>query len=138
MKGNVPIVDLPSGEDVWLTVAVTSVREIRPQQGRPFFLANARNASGTIALKIASEILQSSTALKPGLWGVVGRLETYQNQPQFVVSELRPITAEKYRELQNADPLLPRAFTIDIETIPLPAFRQRATDRLERETRKDE
>jgi 3'-5' exonuclease len=132
MKGNILISDLKTGEDIWLAVAVTSAREIRPQQGRPFLLASARNASGTIALKIPSEILQSSTTLKPGLWGIVGRLETYQNQQQFVVSELRPITVEKYRELQNADPLLPRAFTIDIETIPLPAFKQRAVDRLER------
>ena len=132
MKGNIPIFDLPSGEDIWLTVAVTSTREIRPQQGRPFQLASARNASGTIALKIPSEILQSTTAIKPGLWGIVGRLEIYQNQPQFVVSELRPITAEKYRELQNADPLLPRAFTIDIETIPLTAFKERAAKRLGR------
>jgi 3'-5' exonuclease len=49
-----------------------------------------------------------------------------------VVSELRPITIEKYRELQNADPLLPRAFTLDIETIPLPAFKERVASRLKR------
>lgn len=132
MKGNIPIFDLPSGEDIWLTVAVTSAREIRPQQGKPFLLASARNASGTIALKIPSEILQSSTAIKPGLWGIVGRVEMFQGQQQFVVSELRPITVEKYRELQNADPLLPRAFTIDIETIPLPGFKERAAQRLKR------
>src|SRR6185295_3508188 len=124
--------ELRPGEDIWLTVVVTSAREIRPQQGKPFFLATARNSSGTIALKIPSEIFQSSTTVKPGLWGIVGRLETFQNQPQFVVSELRPITTEKYRELQNADPLLPRAFTIDIETIPLPGFKDRAAQRLKR------
>src|SRR6266446_6967031 len=135
MKGNIPISELHSGEDIWLTVAVLSAREIRPQQGTPFLLATARNSSGKIALKIPSEILQSSTAIKPGLWGIVGRLETYQNQLQFVVSELRPITIEKYRELQNADPLLPRAFTIDIETIPLPAFKERAAGRLKRAMR---
>ena len=132
MKGNIPISELPAGEDVWLTVAVASAREIRPQQGKPFLLANARNASGTVALKIPGEILQAGATPKPGLWGIVGRLETFQNQPQFVVSELRPITAEKYRELQGAEPLLPRAFTIDIETIPLPAFRERAARRLKR------
>lgn len=132
MKGNIPISELQSGEDIWLTVVVTSVREIRPQQGKPFLLASARNASGTIALKIPSEILQSTTTIKPGLWGIVGRLETFQNQPQFVVSELRPITVKKYRELQNADPLLPRAFTLDIETIPLPGFKERAAKRLKR------
>lgn len=130
MKGNLSIPELPAGEDLWLAVAVTSAREIRPQQGRPFLLASARNASGTIALKIPTEILKSTP--KPGLWGIVGRLETFQNQPQFVVSELRPITADKYRELQNAEPLLPRAFTLDIETIPVPAFKERAATRLER------
>ena len=135
MKGNIPIPDLNAGEEVWLTVAVISVREIRPQQGKPFFLATARNASGTIALKLPPEVLQDGTTMKPGLRGIVGRLETFQNQPQFVVSELRPITIEKYRELQNADPLLPRAFTIDIETIPLPAFKERAAGRLKRAMR---
>jgi 3'-5' exonuclease len=132
MKGNISIADLTPGEDIWLAVVITSPREIRPQQGKPFFLAHARNASGTITLKIPSEILQSDTAIKPGLWGIVGRLETFQNQPQFVVSELRPITADKYRELQNAEPLLPRALTIDIETIPLPAYKERAAHRLKR------
>jgi hypothetical protein len=132
MKGNISIPELKPGEDIWLAVAVTSAREIRPQQGKPFFLASARNASGTIALKIPSEITQSSAAIKPGLWGIVGRVEIYQGQQQFVVSELRPITIEKYRELQNADPLLPRAFTIDIETIPLPGFKERAAQRLKR------
>lgn len=132
MKGNISIAELKPGEDIWLAVAVTSSREIRPQQGKPFLLASARNATGKIALKIPSEIIQSSSAIKPGLWGIVGRLEAFQNQPQFVVSELRPITVEKYRELQNADPLLPRAFTIDIETIPLPGFRERAAQRLKR------
>src|SRR4030088_2246788 len=111
MKGNISISELNPGEDIWLAVVITSTREIRPQQGKAFFLAHARNASGTILLKIPSDILQSTT---PGLYGIVGRLETFQNQPQFVVSELRPITAEKYRELQNSEPLLPRAFTIDI------------------------
>ncbi len=132
MKGNISITELKAGEEIWLAVAMTSARELRPQQGKPFLLASARNASGTIALKIPSEIFQSTTAIKPGLWGIVGRVETFQNQPQFVVSELRPITVEKYRELQNADPLLPRAFTIDIETIPLPAFKERAAQRLKR------
>ena len=132
MKGNIAIPDLNAGEEVWLTVAVISAREIRPQQGTPFLLASARNASGTIALKIPSEITQTSAAIKPGLWGIVGRVEMFQGQQQFVVSELRPITIDKYRELQNADPLLPRAFTIDIETIPLAAFKERAAQRLKR------
>ncbi len=135
MKGNIPISELNPGEDIWLAVAITSAREIRPQQGKPFFLARARNESGAIALKIPSDNLESNPVIKPGLFGIVGRLEMSQDQPQFVVEELRPITADKYRELQNAEPLLPRAFTIDIETIPLPAYRERAARRLERALR---
>jgi 3'-5' exonuclease len=132
MKGNIPIAELPPGEDLWLTVTLISTREIKPQQGRPFYLAAARNASGTVTLKIPSEILQSGAAPRPGLWGIVGRVEAFQGQQQFVVSELRAITVEKYRELQNADPVPPRAFTIDIETIPLPGFKERAAQRLKR------
>ena len=132
MKGNISIAELQPGEDTWLAVAVTSSREIRPQQGKPFLLAAARNSSGAITLKIPAEILQSNTTVPAGLWGIVGRLESFQNQPQFVVSELRPITIEKYRELQNGDPLFPRAFTIDVETIPLPGFKERAAQRLKR------
>lgn len=132
MKGNVPIPDLQPGDDIWLTVVVTSAREVRPQQGKPFHLAAARNTTGAITLKIPGEILQTDVSPKPGLWGIVGRVETFQGQQQFVLSEFRPITVEKYRELQNADPLLPRAFTIDIETIPLPAFRERVAARLKR------
>jgi hypothetical protein len=132
MRGNIPISDLPHGEDIWLTVAVTSVREIRPQQGRPFLLASARNASGSIALKIPAEIHETHSPFKLGLCGIVGRVEVFQSQPQFVVSEIRPITVEKYRELQGSAPLLPRAFTIDIETIPVPEFKNRAAHRLRR------
>jgi len=132
MKGNVPISELPPGEDLWLTVAVTSVREIRPQQGRPFLLASARNASGTITLKIPGEVHQAGTPIKLGLCGIVGHVELFQNQAQFVVSEIRPITIEKYRELQGSEPLWPRAFTIDIETIPIAAYKQRAAQRLRR------
>lgn len=132
MKGNISIRELAIGEEVWLTVVIISAREIRPQQGKPFHVALARNASGRIALKVANEIVEAGGTLKPGLWGIVGRLEAFQNQPQFAVSELRAITIEKYRELQNADPPFPRAFTIDIETIPLATFRDRAARRLRR------
>jgi len=75
MKGNKSIRDLAIGEDVWLAIVITSSREIRPQQGKPFHLAGARNASGTIALKIPGEILQSPGPIKPALCGIVGRLE---------------------------------------------------------------
>ena len=132
MKGNVPISELTPAEDVWLAVVITSARQIKPQQGSPFLLSAARNASGVIALKIPSEILEAGARVALGIWGIVGRLEMFQGQPQFVVSELRPISVEKYRELQGGEPPLPRAFTIDIETIPQLAYKERAARRLSR------
>jgi hypothetical protein len=73
--------------------------------------------------------------LKPGLWGITGRLETYQDRAQFVLAEYRPITVEKYREQLNSDPVLPRAYTLDIETLTLPEFRERVGPQLERSFR---
>jgi len=135
MKGNTPIPELTYGEDVWLIVAVTSVRERRTQQGKVFCEAQARNASGTLTLKIWSEALETWKAIKPGLWGITGRLEVYQDRPQFVLAEYRPITLEQYREHQTADPILPRAYTMDIETLALPDFRERVGAQLERTMR---
>jgi hypothetical protein len=135
MKGNIPIAELPLAEEVWLMVAVTSVRERRTQQGKPFRDASARNATGTLALKIWADVLEGREDLKPGLWGVTGKLDTFQNQTQFVVTDYKPITIEKYREHQNAEPVLPRAFTMDIETLALLGFRERVGPKLERELR---
>jgi hypothetical protein len=135
MKGNIPIPELPFAEEVWLMVVVTAVRERRTQQGKPFRDANARNASGSLALKIWAEVLEGREDLKPGLWGVTGKLESFQDRSQFVVTEYKPITIEKYREHQNAEPVLPRAFTMDIETLALPGFRERVGPKLEREQR---
>src|SRR5437867_6814626 len=98
MKGNIPIPDLPRADEVWLMVAVTSVRERRTQQGKPFRDASARNVSGRLALKIWGEVLEGRAELKPGLWGVTGKLEAFQDRSQFIVSEYRPITIEQYRE----------------------------------------
>jgi len=116
-------------------VAVTSVRERRTQQGKPFRDASARNASGTLALKIWGEVLEGREELKPGLWGVTGKLESFQDRSQFIVSEYRPITIEQYREYLGCDPLLPRAFTLDIETLALPGFRERVGPKLEKDLR---
>ncbi len=135
MKGNIPIPELPFAEEVWLIVAVTSVRERRTQQGKPFRDASARNATGSIALKVWPEVLEGREELKPGLWGVTGKLEAFQDRSQFVVSEYKPITIEMYREHQNADPVLPRAFTMDIETLALPGFRDRVGPKLEKDLR---
>src|ERR1700752_3794697 len=116
-------------------VLVTSVRERRTQQGRLYVDASARNATGTIALKIWGEVLEAQKEIKPGLWGIPGKLETFQDRSQFVVAEYRPITIEQYREHQNADPQLPRAYTFDIETLTLPDFRERVGPQLERSMR---
>jgi hypothetical protein len=135
MKGNIPIPELPFAEEVWLMVAVTAVRERRTQQGKPFRDASASNASGSLPLKIWGEVLEGREDLKPGLWGITGKLESFQDRTQFVVSEYKPISIEKYREHQTADPMMPRAFTMDIETLALPGFRERVGPKLERELR---
>ena len=116
-------------------VLVTSVRERRTQQGRLFCDASARNATGSIALKIWGEVLETQKEIKPGLWGITGKLEIFQDRQQFVVAEYRPITVEQYREHQQAEPHVPRAFTLDIETLTLPDFRERVGPQLERQMR---
>ena len=133
MKGNIAIPELPFAEEVWLMVAVTSVRERRTKDGKPFREVNARNATGSLALKIWSEVLEGREELRPGLWGVTGKLEAFQDRSQFVVSEYRPITIAQYREYLGCDPLLPRAFTIDIETLALPGYRDRVGPKLEKD-----
>lgn len=135
MKGNIPIPELPFAEEVWLMVAVTAVRERRTQQGKPFRDAQARNSTGILPLKIWGEVLEGREDLRPGLWGVTGKLESFQDRSQFVVSDYRPITIDKYREHLGGDPLLPRAFTLDIETLALPGFRDRVGPKLERDYR---
>jgi hypothetical protein len=133
MKGNIPIPELPFSEEVWLMVAVTSVRDRRTQQGKPFRDANARNATGRLPLKIWAEVLEGREDLRPGLWGITGKLESFQDRSQFVVSEYRPITIDQYREYLGCDPLLPRAFTLDIETLAIASYRERVGPKLEKE-----
>jgi hypothetical protein len=135
MKGNIPIPELPFAEEVWLMVAVTSVRDRRTKDGKPFREVRARNATGALVLKIWAEVLEGREELKPGLWGVTGKLEAFQDRTQFIVSEYRPITIEQYRQYLGCDPLMPRAFTIDIETLALPEFRERVGPKLERDYR---
>jgi predicted 3'-5' exonuclease similar to PolB exonuclease domain len=132
MRGNIPIPDIPHGEELWLMVLITSVREKRTQQGKRFCDATARNATGTLLLKIWGETLEVWKEIKPGLWGITGKLETFQERSQFVVAEYRPITIEQYREHQGAEPVLPRAYTMDIETLTLPDFRERVGPQLEK------
>src|SRR2546430_12643343 len=115
MRGNIPIPEIPHAEDLWLIVVITSVREKRTQQGKRFYDATARNATGSLALRIWGETLEVWKEIKPGLWGITGRLETFQDRPQFVVAEDRPITIYQNREYQGAEQFRPRAYTIDIE-----------------------
>ena len=133
MRGNIPIPELPFGEEIWLMVTAVSVRERRTKDGKPFREVSARNPSGSLLLKIWADVLEGREELRPGLWGVTGKLETYQDRQQFVVSEYRPITVEQYREYLGCDPLLPRAFTLDIETHALAEFRDRVGPKLDKD-----
>lgn len=135
MKKNVPIPEIPHGEDLWLIVLITQVRERRTQQGRLYYDATARNSTGMLPLKIWGEVLESQKQLRPGLWAIRGKLESYQDRPQFVLNKYLPTTIEKYREHQGSDPLLPKAYTFDIETLTLPDFRERVGPQLERQLR---
>ena len=135
MRGNIPIPETPYGEDLWLMVLVTQVRERRTQQGRLFYDCFARNATGSINLRLWEEILENQNPISPGLWGITGRLESHQDRPQFNVAEFRPITIEQYREHQNSDPAFPKAYTFDIETLTLTDFRERVGPQLERSLR---
>lgn len=135
MKGNIPIPDLPVDEDVWLIVAVQSVKLSRARNGKPYYDAVAQNSSGRIALKVWGEAFDAEHEFAPGLWGVTGRKTLYQDQAQFVVSRYSPVPLEKYREHQGGDPPYPRAFTLDIETIARPEYQARVPYQLERDIR---
>jgi hypothetical protein len=97
MRGNIPIPELPFNEEVWLTVSVTLVRQGRTQLGKPFRDARACNSTGSLALNIWAEALGENGEIRPGLWGVIGKLETFQNQTQFVVSKYKTITLDARR-----------------------------------------
>jgi DNA polymerase elongation subunit (family B) len=133
MKGNIPIPELPFNEEVWLMVAVTSVRERRTKDGKPFREVSARNSTGSIAIKIWADVLEAYGELTPGLWKIAFRGETFQNQTQFIATKYRAISIDEYRERLQCDPLLPRAFTLDIETLALDGFRDRVGPKLEKD-----
>ena len=135
VRNNVPIPELAHGEDLWLILLVTSVRERRTQQGKLYYDVAARNATGSIFLRVWAEVAETQGEMKPGLWAVKGKLESFQDRNQFVVAEYRATTIEKYREHQQADPQVPRAFTLDIETLTLADFRERVGPQLERQMR---
>src|SRR5687768_13297333 len=135
MRGNIPIPEIPIGEELWIMVVVTAAKEKRTQQGKRFTDATARNSTGSLPLKIWGETLDQWGEFKAGLWGLTGRLESYQDRSQFVVAEYRPITIDKYREHQGQEPVLPLAYTMDIETLAVPEFRERVGPQLERMVR---
>ena len=135
MRANIPIPEIAHGEDLWLILLVTSVRQRRSQQGRLYYDVSARNATGSIFLRVWDEVAATQPPMQPGLWAVKGKLETFQDRAQFVVAEYRATTIEKYREYQHAEPQVPRAFTVDIETLTLPDFRERVGPQLERQMR---
>src|SRR5215510_7124758 len=111
-------------------VTVTSVRRGRTIQGNPFYDAVGRNDSGAVALKIWGDGRGESGEIKPGLWGITGHLDQFQNKPLFIVSSFKPIKMSDYRKRMAVDPVLPKAYTIDIETIALEGFRERASYKL--------
>ena len=135
VRANIPIPEIPHGEDLWLILLVTSVRRRRTQQGRLYYDVSARNATGSIFLRLWGDVAENQGEMKPGLWAVKGKLETFQERAQFVVAEYRSTTIEKFREHQNAEPQVPRAFTLDIETLTVPDFRERVGPQLERQMR---
>lgn len=127
MLGNLPITDLPDAEETWLMLAVTSVRRRTTQQGHPFYEARGCNATGCVSLRAWSETIHKSGALSPGLWRVTG----FWRERLFVATEYEPVSLETYIQDHGYEPVLPRAFTLDIETIALPGFRSRAARKLE-------
>src|SRR5215831_7467239 len=133
MKGPISIPELPFSEEVWLMVAVTSVRERRTRDGKPFRELTGRNASGALAIKIWSDVLEAHEKFRPGLWKIAGKLESYQDLTQFVATKYRTVSLAEYREHMGCDPVLPRAFTLDIETLAIPAYRNRVGPKLEKD-----
>jgi hypothetical protein len=133
MKRNPCIPDLFEGDNAWMVVAIYSSRSGTTKRGEQFFDAIGANSTGKIALKAWSEACKQWGELGPGLWGVIGRVELYQDQPQFVLSEYRRIDLEKYLEQDGQLPRLPRAYTMDIETLARPDFRERVPKKLQRE-----
>lgn len=134
LRTDIPIPDLSFDEDISLLVTISSVRR-RYQQGRALIEAIARNHTGVVTLKFSEEVLNGRADLGPGLWRIAGRLEAMFEKPQVRVTECSPITLEHYREEMRHEPLVPRAFTLDIETLTLMDFRERVGPQLERNLR---
>ena len=100
MRGNIPIPEIPHGEDLWLIVLITSVRERRTQQGRSSATRPRATPPDQSRLKSGAKYLKPKE-IKPGLWGITGKLETFQDRSQFVVAEYRPITSSNIEHQQD-------------------------------------
>ena len=135
MLGNIPIPELPNDESVWLMLFVSAVRDRRNPQGRAYKEVYARNSTGTITIRIWNETIEQLGSIRPGLWRITGKVEVIQDRSQFVASEYEPVTLDHYREHQMVAPVLPRAYTLDIETLSVPDFRERVGAQLERSMR---
>jgi hypothetical protein len=135
MKGNVPIPHLPPEEEVWLIALVSAVRDCTARNGKRYFDAMAQNASGRVQVRIWQEAYDDLGPIRPGIWKIAGKARLYEGQKQFVATNYKPATLDDYRGYQRAEPDWPRAYTMDIETLALPQFRERAPQVLKRDFR---
>ena len=135
MPENISIHDLKPHEEVSLTLLVVSLKQRRTQQGKYFTEVLGRNQTGTVSLRLTDEALRTQPALSSGLWKITGRVDGIYDRPQLSVSQYQAVGLQQYRDQFSLDPLFPRAFTIDIETLTLPDFRERVGPQLERQLR---
>ncbi|MGH9824125.1 MAG: ribonuclease H-like domain-containing protein [Blastocatellia bacterium] len=131
MKGNIPIPNLPEMEEVSLILTVALVRRRFTQQAQPFYDARGYNTTGSLALKVWSETIDRCGELSAGLWQTTGILR----DRHFVLTGYQPLGRSQYIEQNGIEPVLPRAYTLDIETLALAGFRDRAARKLERRNR---
>lgn len=135
MKSNVPIPELPQDEEAWIVAVVSAVRECTAKNGKRYFDATAQNASGRITVRVWAEAYDDLNPIRPGIWKIAGRLNVFNGQSSFTVSKYKEVTLGEYQSLQKANPPLPRAYTMDIETLALPDFHERVPHLLERDLR---
>ena len=83
--------------------------------------------------QIWGEVLEGREDLRPGLWGVTGKLES-SGSSQFVFPNIVPSPSHSTGicGLRSVDAA---AFTLDIETLALPDFRDRVGPKLEKDLR---
>jgi len=132
LQANIPIPDLMNGEECWIIASIAAVRKGSTKQGKPYYDAIAQNSTGRIAVKVWSDAIKLGGSFYPGLWVLKGRKSNYNDGHQFEISKYKPADIEQYRKHQGAEPPFPKAFTLDIETLPLPSFRERVPYQLKK------